>query len=170
MDGGAAQPLAPLWPRKAGQSKLLTASMTSEAPMRARPYAESAAPPFLLPPKLNTVTPRRWATSRDSNKAHPLYERSTSRAVRCATPLAQGANTECSRWANARIQLPPSHTCRYCTREYFLPPRIMPPAITGTILHDLPSTCDDGSDARPLRQLQSMTHVLMARRRANPAS
>ena len=58
MDGGAAQPLAPLWPRKAGQSKLLTASMTSEAPMRARPYAESAAPPFLLPPKLNTVTPR----------------------------------------------------------------------------------------------------------------
>jgi hypothetical protein len=31
-------------------------------------------------------------------------------------------------------------TCRYSTGEYFLPPSTMPPAMTGTILHDLPRT------------------------------
>ena len=34
-----------------------------------------------------------------------------------------------------------SATCAYSTGVYFLPPSTMPPAITGTILHDLPSTC-----------------------------
>mmetsp|Transcript_14681 Transcript_14681/g.43353 ORF Transcript_14681/g.43353 Transcript_14681/m.43353 type:complete len:220 (-) Transcript_14681:144-803(-) len=34
-----------------------------------------------------------------------------------------------------------SATCRYSAKEYRFPPRTMPPAITGTILHDLPSTC-----------------------------
>ena len=32
-------------------------------------------------------------------------------------------------------------TWRYSNAEYRLPPSTMPPAITGTILHDLPSTC-----------------------------
>ncbi len=32
-------------------------------------------------------------------------------------------------------------TCTYSKMEYFLPPMRMPPAITGTILHDLPRTC-----------------------------
>ena len=31
-------------------------------------------------------------------------------------------------------------TCAYSNAEYRLPPRTMPPAITGTILHDLPRT------------------------------
>ena len=34
-----------------------------------------------------------------------------------------------------------SATCRYSRAENVLPPRRTPPAITGTILHDLPSTC-----------------------------
>mmetsp|Transcript_44036 Transcript_44036/g.116422 ORF Transcript_44036/g.116422 Transcript_44036/m.116422 type:complete len:212 (-) Transcript_44036:125-760(-) len=32
-------------------------------------------------------------------------------------------------------------TCTYSIVVYFLPPSSRPPAITGTILHDLPSTC-----------------------------
>ena len=70
-------------------------SISSEKPMSARPYDESAPPAFLdLPPKLKMQTP----------------------AVISAT-------------------------CRYSRTENFLPPRRTPPAITGTILHDLPSTC-----------------------------
>mmetsp|Transcript_32189 Transcript_32189/g.95753 ORF Transcript_32189/g.95753 Transcript_32189/m.95753 type:complete len:219 (+) Transcript_32189:552-1208(+) len=72
----------------------VTASITSDAAMSHRPYAESSPPPFFLPPKLKTVTPSVM-----------------------------------------------SATCRYLTRSYDLPPSRMPPAITGTILHDLPSTC-----------------------------
>ena len=36
-------------------------------------------------------------------------------------------------------------TCTYSIVVYFLPPSSRPPAITGTILHDLPSTCGDGA-------------------------
>ena len=43
-----------------------------------------------------------------------------------------------------------SATCKYSTWPYDLPPSTMPPAITGTILHDLPRPASGGDVAQRL--------------------